>query len=88
MNTLGQRIRQLRKQRDLSQRALADKVGISRQALNIIEKGKGTPTLPTLLTLGEALEADAEAELVPLLIESLRATQKKPGPPTQRSRGS
>jgi hypothetical protein len=56
--------------------------------LNIIEKSKGTPTLPTLLTLGEALETDVEAELVPLLIEKLRATQKKPGSSTQGSRGS
>ena len=56
--------------------------------MNIIEKSKATPTLPTLLTLGEALETDVEAELVPLLIERLRATQKKPGPPTQRSRVS
>jgi hypothetical protein len=56
--------------------------------LNIIEKSKATPSLPTLLTLGEALETDVEAELVPLLIERLRATQKKPGPPTQRSRVS
>jgi putative transcriptional regulator len=88
MDTLGQRIWQIRKQRGLSQRALADKVGISRQALNLIEKGKGTPTLPTLLTLDDALEADVEMELVPLLIERLRATQKKPSLPTQRSWGS
>ncbi|HAV12803.1 MAG TPA: transcriptional regulator [Opitutae bacterium] len=39
-------IRELRDQRGLSQQALAEKLGVSRQTVISIEKGKYDPSLP------------------------------------------
>lgn len=40
------RVRDLRRQRELSQAALADALGVSRQTVNAIETGKYDPSLP------------------------------------------
>ena len=40
------RVRELRLERDLSQGALADALGVSRQTINAIETGKYDPSLP------------------------------------------
>lgn len=43
MNNL---LRELRAERDWSQRDLADQLGVSRQTINAIETGKYDPSLP------------------------------------------
>jgi len=48
---LGSRIQTLRKKAGLSQEALADTLGISRQALSKWESGASLPTLENLLQL-------------------------------------
>ncbi|MBZ6377507.1 transcriptional regulator [Pacificimonas flava] len=40
------RIKVLRAERDLSQAALAERLGVSRQSVNAIETGKYDPSLP------------------------------------------
>jgi putative transcriptional regulator len=40
------RVRDLRQQRELSQAALAEILGVSRQTVNAIETGKYDPSLP------------------------------------------
>jgi putative transcriptional regulator len=40
------RIKVLRAERDWSQAALADRLGVSRQTINAIESGKYDPSLP------------------------------------------
>jgi putative transcriptional regulator len=40
------RVRELRQQRALSQAALGDALGVSRQTVNAIETGKYDPSLP------------------------------------------
>ena len=47
----GQRIKKLRDMKDLSQEALARKVGISHEHLNRIEKGKNGPSLDLIIEL-------------------------------------
>ena len=41
----------LRAQRDWSQQVLADKLGVSRQTVNAIERGKYDPSLPLAFDL-------------------------------------
>ena len=51
--TTGRRIRQLRLDKDLSQQQLAEKLGISRQAVSYWEKDKGMPLWANLGQLAD-----------------------------------
>lgn len=42
---MNNRIKVLRAERDWSQQTLADKLGVSRQAVNAVERGKHAPSL-------------------------------------------
>lgn len=52
---LGGRIRELRKARGMSARALAERVGVHPQHVFAIERGRFTPTIPTLEKIAGAL---------------------------------
>jgi len=54
------RIRELREQRGLSQRALGIEMGVSRQTINSLEVGRYTPSLPLALKLGRFFELSVE----------------------------
>ena len=47
------RLKVLRAERDWSQQALAEKLGVSRQSVNAIETGKYDPSLPLAFTISE-----------------------------------
>ena len=53
----GKRIKELRVEKNLSQRALAERCGISHSNLSKIEKGEGNPGMETLIKLSEVLGA-------------------------------
>jgi transcriptional regulator with XRE-family HTH domain len=53
---MAKRLRQLRDERGLSQRALAEKAGISREYLARLETGRQDPTLSTLEKIARALK--------------------------------
>jgi transcriptional regulator with XRE-family HTH domain len=53
---VGQRLRILRKQRDISMRELARRSGLSANALSMIERGLTSPSVSTLSKLSGALE--------------------------------
>jgi transcriptional regulator with XRE-family HTH domain len=53
---MAKRLRQLRDERGLSQRALAEKAGISREYLARLETGRQDPTLSTLEKIAKALK--------------------------------
>ena len=55
---LGSRIRRLRRDKGLTQVQLAEQLGISPSYLNLIEHNQRPVTVPLLLKLSEALEAD------------------------------
>jgi transcriptional regulator with XRE-family HTH domain len=52
---MAKRLRQLRDKCRLSQRALAEKAGLSREYLARLETGRQDPTLSTLEKLAKAL---------------------------------
>ena len=49
------RMKAARAERDLSQEALAEKIGVSRQTVNLIEKGDYNPSLKLCLQICRAL---------------------------------
>lgn len=61
---LGERIRTLRQERGLSQEALAERLGISRQAVVKWEYGRVNPSTANLIALGQIFEVPL-TDLVP-----------------------
>ncbi|OGW19085.1 MAG: hypothetical protein A2077_02915 [Nitrospirae bacterium GWC2_46_6] len=55
---IGQRIRELRKKRGLTQEKAATMAGITGKHLSSIELGKENPTLNTLINLSAVLEVE------------------------------
>lgn len=55
MPDVGQHIRSLREQQGLSLRALADRCGLSINAISLIERGENSPTVASLHLLAQAL---------------------------------
>lgn len=55
---LGQRIKEIRKKRQISQEALAEKIGISPKHLSKIEVGNSFPSLQTLEKISEILDCE------------------------------
>ena len=53
-------VREFRKKQRLTQYELAELIGISRQAINAIEKGKFDPSLPTAFKLSELFKTSIE----------------------------
>ena len=49
------RLKAARAERDMTQQALAEAAGVSRQTINAIEKGEYNPTIRLCLTIGHAL---------------------------------
>lgn len=54
---LGTNLRELRRERGMSQQALADRAGVSRNFVAQIERGESTPTVSLLARIAEALGA-------------------------------
>ena len=54
--TLGQRIQALRKQRGMSQEALGEVLGVSRQAVSKWEGDNGIPELDTLIAMSRLFD--------------------------------
>lgn len=50
------RLKSARAAKDLSQQALADAVGVSRQTINAIEKGDYNPTIRLCIAICKALD--------------------------------
>ena len=57
---LGQRLQQLRKAKGFSQEELADRVGVSRQAVSKWEGGQTAPDLERLLALSKQLDGTTD----------------------------
>ena len=54
------RVQELRKNQKLTQEKLADLIGISRQAINAIEKEKFDPSLPTAFKMAKLFKTYIE----------------------------
>jgi putative transcriptional regulator len=55
------RVKELRKQKGLTQEELAEIIGVSRQTINAIEKEKFDPSLPTAFKMSQLFELPIEA---------------------------
>lgn len=55
------RLKVLRAERDWSQQDLAERLGVSRQSVNAIEKGRYDPSLPLAFTIAETFGLPIEA---------------------------
>ena len=76
---LADRIQQLRKRKGISQEELADRIGVSRQAVSKWESGQTSPDLEKIVLLSEFFEvttdyllkgvSPAQAQTVPTQIE-------------------
>ncbi len=60
----GERVRELREERGLSQEALADLAGLHRTHVSLIERAQRSARLETIEALAKALKVTA-AELMP-----------------------
>ena len=54
------RLKVLRAERDWSQEELANRLGVSRQAVNAIERGKHDPSLKLAFSIAEVFEQPIE----------------------------
>lgn len=54
------RLKVLRAERDWSQQDLAERLGVSRQSVNAIEKGRYDPSLPLAFTISEVFALKIE----------------------------
>jgi len=59
--SVGRKIRQLRERRNLSQQAMAEQSGLSRNTMSLIERGQSSPTVSTLKRIADALNVDINA---------------------------
>ena len=57
---LGNRLLEIRKQRNLTQQQLAERVGVSRKTVNTVERGVFVPSTILALKLAEVLDAAVE----------------------------
>ena len=57
---ISRRLKNLREEKDLTQEELADRLGISRQSIISVEKGKCLPSLPLALRISEIFEKSLE----------------------------
>lgn len=55
------KVRQLRKEKGLTQEQLAEIIGVSRQTINAIEKEKFDPSLPTAFKMARIFETPIES---------------------------
>ena len=53
-------VRNLRKQRELTQEQLGEIIGVSRQTINAIEKEKFDPSLPTAFKMAKLFKTSIE----------------------------
>ena len=54
------KVKELRKSQKLTQKELAELIGISRQAINAIEKEKFDPSLPTAFKMAKLFKTSIE----------------------------
>lgn len=57
---MNNRLKVLRAERDWSQQDLGDRLGVSRQSVNAIEKGRYDPSLPLAFKIADVFELAIE----------------------------
>ena len=70
----GQKLKEIRKNEGLSQEQLAEKIGVSRQAITKWETGKGMPDIENMMILAEIFKTTLDE----LVSQSMQQSTKKP----------
>ncbi len=70
----GQKLKEIRKNEGLSQEQLAEKIGVSRQAITKWETGKGMPDIENMMILAEIFKTTLDD----LVSQSIQQSAKKP----------
>ncbi len=63
MVEFGERLRQLRKERNLTQKQLADLIGVKNSVISFYEVGERTPSLEAVVKLARVLHVSADTLL-------------------------
>jgi putative transcriptional regulator len=74
---MNNRIKVLRAEQDWSQQALADKIGVSRQAVNAVERGKHDPSLQFAFDIANQFNQRIEDIFFPDKNKTLKNDNKK-----------
>ena len=74
--TMGEKMQKLRKQKNWSQETLAEKLGVSRQAVSLWERGESMPEIDKLIPLARLFGVTADY----LLDDTQEAPSEKPQP--------
>lgn len=74
--TMGEKMQKLRKQKNWSQETLAEKLGVSRQAVSLWERGESMPEIDKLIPLARLFGVTADY----LLDDTQEALGEKPQP--------
>jgi putative transcriptional regulator len=74
---MNNRIKVLRAEQDWSQQALADKIGVSRQAVNAVERGKHDPSLQLAFDIANQFNQRIEDIFFPDKNKPLKNENKK-----------
>jgi Zn-dependent peptidase ImmA (M78 family)/DNA-binding XRE family transcriptional regulator len=77
MSTAGVRIKQARQRRKLSQRALAEQVDVSHNAISKYERGINKPGSDVLLQIADALDVDVSFFLRPVRVDHIEPAYRK-----------
>ena len=71
LRAVGQRIREARKAKGLTQEALANKVGLSSTHISVIERGLKSARLETFVAIANILEVSADSLLIDVVDHSV-----------------
>jgi transcriptional regulator with XRE-family HTH domain len=74
---IGERIKMLRESNDMLQQELADKLGVTRQAISAWEQGRALPRMGTIEQLCEALKCTKDDLIGPDFNEHIQAMNDK-----------
>ena len=72
---LSRELSSLRRQKALTQEAMAELLRISSRAYSDLERGKYTASAPTLMFLFSMLDADAQSDLVRQFMKRVQALE-------------
>jgi transcriptional regulator with XRE-family HTH domain len=78
-DAFGRVVHRLRKERHLSQERLADLSNLDRTSISLLERGKQSPTLRTLVDLASAMELTPSELLRQVEQEMVRSEQERAG---------
>ena len=72
---LSRELSSLRRQKALTQEAMAEQLRISSRAYSDLERGKYTASAPTLMFLFSMLDAEAQSDLVRQFMDRVQALE-------------